>query len=112
MTHKILLNILPCEKTTPYQFYQFWINTDDKDVVKFLKFFTFLSEDEISDLEEKTKQSPEKREAQTVLAKEITSLVHGKEFVAKSEKKSRVLIYGNLKELSEEEIEEGFKSVP
>ncbi len=103
---------LDSKKTTPYQFYQFWINTDDKDVIKFIKYFTFLSEDEISDLEEKIKRSPEKREAQTVLAKEITSLVHGKEAVAKSEKISQVLFYGNLKDLSEEEMEEGFKDVP
>lgn len=100
------------KKTTPYQFYQFWINTDDKDVIKFIKYFTFLSEDEISDLEEKTKQSPEKREAQTMLAKEITSLVHGKEAMTKAEKISQVLFYGNLKDLSEEEIKEGFKDMP
>lgn len=100
------------KKTTPYQFYQFWVNTDDEDVVKFIKYVTFLPKEEISDLEEKTKQSPEKREAQRVLAKEITSLVHGKEAVAKAEKISQALFYGNLKDLSEKEIEEGLKDVP
>ncbi|MFH0803816.1 MAG: tyrosine--tRNA ligase, partial [Candidatus Tagabacteria bacterium] len=100
------------KKTTAYQFYQFWINTDDKDIIKFIKYFTFLSEDEISDLEEKVKKEPRKREAQRILAKEITSLVHGKEAVAKSEKISQVLFYGNPKDLSEEEMEEGFKDVP
>jgi tyrosyl-tRNA synthetase len=103
---------LDSKKTTPYQFYQFWINADDKDVVKFIKYFTFLSEDEISDLAEKAKQSPEKREAQHVLAREITSLVHGKEAVAKAKKISQALFYGNIKDLSEEEIEEGLEGVP
>jgi len=103
---------LDSQKTTPYQFYQFWINTDDRDVVKFINFFTFLSEDEISDLEEKTKKAPEKREAQKILAKEITSLVHGEQIMLKAEKISQALFYGNLKDLSEEEIKEGFKDVP
>ncbi|MFH0803715.1 MAG: tyrosine--tRNA ligase, partial [Candidatus Tagabacteria bacterium] len=98
---------LDSKKTTAYQFYQFWINTDDKDVIKYIKYFTFLSEDEISDLEEKVKKEPRKREAQRILAKEITSLVHGKEAVVKSEKISQVLFYGNPKDLSEEEMEEG-----
>ena len=76
------------QKTTPYQFYQFWINTDDRDVIKFINYFTFLSEDEIIRLEEKTKKEPEKREAQ-ILAQEITSLVHGKEEMLKAEKISQ-----------------------
>lgn len=100
------------KKTTPYQFYQFWINTDDKDVVKFINYFTFLSGEEISGLKEKTKQVPEKREAQRVLAKEVSLLVHGKEATLRAEKISQALFYGNLKDLSEEEIEEGFKDVP
>ncbi|PJC25024.1 MAG: tyrosine--tRNA ligase [Candidatus Tagabacteria bacterium CG_4_9_14_0_2_um_filter_41_11] len=100
------------KKTTPYQFYQFWINADDRDVVKFINYFTFLSEDEISDLEEKTKKEPEKREAQRVLAKEVTLLVHGEKEALSAEKISQALFYGNLKDLSEEEIEEGFKDIP
>lgn len=100
------------KKTTPYQFYQFWINTDDRDVVKFINYFTFLSEDEISDLEEKTKKEPEKREAQRALSREVTALVHGHETMLKAEKISQALFYGNLKDLSEEEMEEGFKDVP
>ena len=100
------------KKTTPYQFYQFWINADDKDVIKFLNYFTFLSEEEISGLKEKTERAPEKREAQQVLAREVTLLVHGKEALSKAEKISQALFYGKLKNLSEEEIEEGFKDVP
>ena len=100
------------KKTTPYQFYQFWINMDDNDVIKFIKYFTFLSKDEIIYLEEKIKKAPEKREAQRVLAKEVTSLVHGEKEMLKAEKISQALFYGNLKDLSEKEIEEGFKDVP
>lgn len=100
------------KKTTPYRFYQFWINTDDKDVIKFVNYFTFLSEDEIFDLEEKVKKEPEKRAAQRVLAQQVTSLVHGREAMLKSEKISQALFYGNLKDLSEKEAEEGFKDVP
>lgn len=64
------------EKTSPYALYQYFINADDKDVVKYLKNFTFLSKNEIDDLEDKSKTQPEKREAQQALAYEITKLVH------------------------------------
>ncbi len=100
------------KKTTPYQFYQFWINTNDEDIIKFLKYFTFLDKDKILDLGEKTKKAPEKREAQYILAKEITSLVHGEEETIKAEKISQALFYGKIKSLSEKEIEEGFKDIP
>src|SRR5690606_26603487 len=65
------------EKTSPYEFYQFWINTDDRDVIKYLKYFTFLSQEEIEQLEEETKNAPEKRLAQKALTEEVTKLVHG-----------------------------------
>jgi len=100
------------KKTTPYQFYQFWMNADDRDVVKFINYFTFLSEDEISDLEEKTKKEPEKREAQRILSREATSLVHGRQAMLRAGKISQALFYGKLKDLSEDEIEEGFKDGP
>ncbi len=99
------------KKTTPYQFYQFWINTDDRDVMNFINYFTFLSEDEISDLEGKTKKSPEEREAQKILAKEITLLVHGEKEILKAEKISQALFYGKIKDLSEDEIKESFKDI-
>ena len=77
---------LDSKLTSPYQFYQFWFNADDKDVEKFLKFYTFLTKDEIKELELKTKKMPEKRLAQKVLALEITALVHGKKLAQQSEK--------------------------
>lgn len=99
-------------KTSPYQFYQFWINTDDRDVIKFIKYFTFLSKEQILELQEQVQMNPEKREAQRVLAQEVTALVHGKEALNRAEKISHALFYGNLNELTEEEIEEGFRDVP
>ena len=100
------------KKTSPYQFYQFWINTNDKDVIKFLKYFTFLSKDEILKLAEEVKKNPEKREAQRILAREMTRIIHGEKSLSKAEKISRALFYGELKNLSKEEIEEGFQDVP
>ncbi len=103
---------LDADKTTPYQFYQFWINTDDTDVIRFLKYFTFLSRDEILNLEEEVKNNPGKRESQRVLAKEATTLVHGGEAMAKVEKISHALFYGSIKDLEEDEIEAGLADVP
>ncbi|GAA4856771.1 tyrosine--tRNA ligase [Paenibacillus vulneris] len=100
------------EKTSPYQFYQFWINTHDNDVVKFLKYFTFLSHEEIERLEEQVKTSPEKREAQRVLAKEVTELVHGEEAALSAIKISEVLFSGNVSILTGREIEDAFQDVP
>lgn len=100
------------DKTSPYQFYQFWINTDDSDVIKYIKYFTFLSHEEITALEEEVRTNPGKREAQRVLAKEVTSLVHGGEAQLKAEKISQALFYGNIKELAEDELEEALQDVP
>lgn len=103
---------LDAAKTSPYQFYQFWINTDDKDVVKFLKYFTFLPPERIAELEEQVRQHPEKREAQRVLALEVTELVHGKEAAASAINISEVLFSGKVEQLTGAEIEEAFKDVP
>ena len=100
------------ELTSPYQFYQFWINTDDDNVVLFLKYFTFLSRDEILALEGETRERPDKREAQQALAREVTALVHGEEATRKAAKISRALFYGELRDLEEDEIEQGFNDVP
>lgn len=100
------------KKTTPYQFYQFWLNTDDADVGKFLRYFTFLSKETIMELEEEVKRYPEKREAQRILAKEVTDLVHGTANLQTAEKISLVLFNGNVGELSSVEIMEAFKEVP
>lgn len=100
------------EKTSPYEFYQFWINTDDRDVVKYLKYFTFLSKEEIEGYAEKTETAPEKREAQKRLAEEVTSLVHGREALEQAINISQALFSGNIKELSAQDVKVGFKDVP
>ena len=69
---------LNTDKTSPYEFYQFWINTPDSEVIKYLKWFTFLEKEKIEELEKDLKTRPEERIAQKVLAEEVTSFVHGK----------------------------------
>lgn len=98
------------KKTTSYQFYQFWINTDDRDVIQYLKFFTFLSKQEIEDLKNGIQKNPEKRDAQKVLANEVTSLVHGKDATAIAEKISQKLFYDDIKDFSEKELQMIFES--
>ena len=100
------------ERTSPYEFYQYWINTDDSDVVGYLKVFTFLSHEEILDLEKATASDPGKREAQRVLARKVTTIAHGADMARKAEKISHALFYGELGELAEDEIELGFDDVP
>ncbi|MFC4617558.1 tyrosine--tRNA ligase [Camelliibacillus cellulosilyticus] len=100
------------EKTSPYEFYQFWINTNDDDVIRFIKYFTFLSNDDIAELEKEVKTAPEKRTAQKTLAEEVTKLVHGEKALAQAIKISEALFSGNIKALSADEIRQGFKDVP
>ncbi|MFD1124666.1 tyrosine--tRNA ligase [Lentilactobacillus raoultii] len=100
------------EKTTPYEFYQFWLNQDDRDVIKYLKYFTFLSQDEINELAEKVQSHPEKREAQRRLAEEVTKFVHGQKAVASAERISKALFSGEVSDLTTAEIEQGFKNMP
>jgi tyrosyl-tRNA synthetase len=100
------------EKTSPYEFYQFWINTDDRDVVKYLKYFTFLSQAEIEQFEQEVINAPEKRMAQKALAEEVTKLVHGEDALEQAIKISAALFSGDIKQLTGNEILEGFKDVP
>ena len=100
------------EKTSPYQFYQFWVNVADRDVVKFLKLFTFLSREHIAELEREVETRPEKREAQRVLAEEVTTFIHGAAAKDRAVHISEALFYGNLRDLDEQEIAEGFSDVP
>ncbi|MED3849790.1 tyrosine--tRNA ligase [Priestia megaterium] len=100
------------EKTSPYEFYQFWINTDDRDVIKYLKYFTFLSHEEINELAASAKAAPEKREAQKALAAAMTTLVHGEEALEQAIRISQALFSGSISELTAEEIKQGFKDVP
>ncbi|WP_281658336.1 tyrosine--tRNA ligase [Halobacillus sp. Cin3] len=100
------------EKTSPYEFYQFWINADDRDVIRYLKVFTFLDMDEIAALEKEVQERPEKRVAQRRLAEEMTKLVHDEKALQQAERISEALFSGDIKALSGEEIEQGFKDVP
>jgi tyrosyl-tRNA synthetase len=100
------------EKTSPYEFYQFWINQDDRDVVKYLKYFTFLSREEIEDLAERTKKEPWKRAAQKKLAEEVTKFVHGEAGLAEAKMITDALFSGNIKDLTVPQIEQGLKSAP
>lgn len=100
------------EKTSPYEFYQFWINTDDRDAVKFLKYFTFLNLEAIDAIEKEFTAAPEQRAAQKALAKEVTVLVHGEEAYNQAVHISEALFSGDVKNLNAEEIEQGFKNVP
>ncbi len=103
---------LSAERTTPYEFYQYWIGTDDRSVIDYVKTFTFLSHDEIRDLEKAVAENPGQREAQRTLAEKVTELVHGKEAAQKAERISRALFYSELKELAEDEIAQAFHDVP
>ena len=100
------------KKTTPYEFYQFWANTDDRDVIKYLKYFTFLSQEEINVLAEKVESEPHKREAQITLAEQVTRFVHGEELLAQAKRITAALFSGDISSLTADEIEEGFKEMP
>src|SRR5579864_4490397 len=82
---------LDANLTSPYRFYQYWINTDDRDVVKYLKFFTMFNQHEIAELEAAVETAPEKREAQRCLAEDVTRRVHGEHELRKAIKASQVL---------------------
>ena len=100
------------EKTSPYEFYQFWLNQQDADVVKYLKYFTFLSKEEIEDLAKAVEEAPEKREAQKALAREMTEFVHGEEGLADALAITQALFDGEIKALSERQIEQAFGNMP
>lgn len=99
------------ERTSPFKFYQFWMNTEDKDVVNYLKFFTFLPKETIDELEFTVKDRPESREAQKRLAKEITTIVHGETALSRAEQATQVLFGGSLDGLSGDDIAEIFAEV-
>jgi tyrosyl-tRNA synthetase len=98
--------------TTPYQFYQYWMNTNDEDVIQYIKIFTFLSHTEIGELESEVGSKPWERVAQRTLAREATTLVHDKEAMNRAEHISQALFYGKVSDLSAKEIEEGLNDVP
>ncbi|MFK3484402.1 tyrosine--tRNA ligase [Staphylococcus aureus] len=103
---------LDAEKTSPYEFYQFWINQSDEDVIKFLKYFTFLGKEEIDRLEQSKNEAPHLREAQKTLAEEVTKFIHGEDALNDAIRISQALFSGDLKSLSAKELKDGFKDVP
>lgn len=100
------------KRTSPYRFYQFWLNTDDRDVVKYLKLFTFLDQPAIDELENAVQTRPEQREAQRRLAEEMTRTVHGESELAGAVQASQVLFGGELRGLPAEAIQDIFADVP
>ncbi len=100
------------ERTSPYKFYQFWFRQDDSMVVSYLKYFTWLSRDEIEALAHEVATRPEARHAQRVLAREMTRLVHGEAALARAEQASQVLFGGALEGLNASDIGEIFADTP
>lgn len=97
---------LNAKKTSPYQFYQFWLKVADADVYKFLKYFTFLSIEEIDAIEAKDKASGSKPEAQRILAEEMTRLIHGEEALAAAQRISESLFAEDQSSLTESDFEQ------
>lgn len=99
------------DKTSPYEFYQFFMNSSDEDVIKYLKYLTFLNENEIEELENSLKKEPHLRNAQKQLAKQLTIFVHSLEVYETVVKVSEALFSGDLNILTTEEIEQNFISI-
>ena len=97
------------ELTSPYKFYQFWLSVADDEVISRLKQFTFLSKEEIDDIEAKWNEAREQRYAQKMLAKEVTLLVHGEEGLEKAMRITDAVFNGDVTKLSKDEIEDAFK---
>ena len=98
--------------TSPFKFYQFWLNTEDSDVGKYLRYFTWLSREEIEGIEEQHAAQPEKREAQRVLAREMTTMLHGPTECEKAVRASSVLFGGDLEGIPASQLIEIFDGVP
>ena len=103
---------LDAEKTSPYEMYQFWLNTADADVIRFLKYYTFLSSATIEDLRELTARVPEKRDAQRVLAREVTALVHGEDGLRDAEAITASFFTGDVKGLNPAQLRLAFAGAP
>ena len=100
------------KRTSVYEFYQYWINTPDKDAVSYLKKFTFMSVEETKELILQFESAPHQRAAQNKIAEELTVLVHGQEAYDSAVRISKALFSGDIKSLTVSEIKEGFKDVP
>jgi tyrosyl-tRNA synthetase len=100
------------QKTSPYRFYQFWLNTDDRDVLKYLRFFTYFNQEEIAAYEASLMEHPEQREAHRGLAREMTRMIHGESDLARAEQATQALFGGDISGLSSVEIADIFADVP
>ena len=103
---------LDADKTSPYEMYQFWLNVMDEDAVRFLKIFTFLSLDEIAEIEKEFDAARHERLAQKILAMEVVTLVHGEEAYKQALNITEQLFAGNIKNLSATELKQGLSNVP
>ncbi len=99
-------------KTSPYQFYQYWMQTDDRDVARWLRTFTFIPLDEIEAIEAAHLEAPHRREGQRRLAAEVTRIVHGDDGVARAERATAILFGAEISDLSDAELGEIFADVP
>ena len=95
------------KRTSAYEFYQFWLNTPDADVIDYLKRLSLRTPEEIMALENSQKEAPEKREAQKALAEELTTMVHGPEGLAKAQRITETFFHGNIMDLTPQEMKEG-----
>jgi tyrosyl-tRNA synthetase len=100
------------KRTSVYRFYQFWINTDDRDVIRYLKFFTFFPSEEITSLESQQAQNPGARVAHKALAKSVTDLIHGERATQEAIRASEILFGGNLEGISESTFNDIVGEVP
>jgi tyrosyl-tRNA synthetase len=103
---------LDAGRTSPFRFYQFWLNTADSDAVRYLEYFTFLSQDDIAALAREVAVAPDKREAQRALAREVTRLLHGAAAVERAEHASAVLFSEGIAELAADDVLAVFEDVP
>lgn len=103
---------LDINKTSAYEMYQFFINSEDSKVIDYLKFLTFLSKEEIEELERKNQEAPHLREAHQALAREVITFIHGAEAYEEAVKISKALFSGDIKCLTAKEIEMGFGDLP
>ena len=103
---------LDAAMTSPFRFYQYWINVDDADAVKYLKYFTLLSADRIADLAAELESAPQARAAQRALAEDVTRRLHGEAGLAAAERATRALFGGEVEGLSADEIADIFADVP
>jgi len=99
-------------RTSPYKFYQFWFNTEDRDVLRYLRLFTLLQKESITELESRHQSAPGEREAQRSLASEVTRTVHGESALSQAARASKIFFGGEITDVTEEELLDIFGDVP